>query len=50
VDFHNARHGGGAIIAARWPRAAIEAPPAPGGFELGVFDPPPVVEEGRNGT
>jgi two-component system sensor histidine kinase RegB len=50
VDFHNARHGGGAIIAARWPRAAIEAPPAPGGFELGVFDPPPAVEAGRNGT
>jgi len=50
VDFHNARHGGGAIIAARWPRAAIEAPPAPGGFELGVFDPPPTVEEGLNGT
>jgi two-component system sensor histidine kinase RegB len=50
VNFHNARHGGGAIIAARWPRAAIEAPPAPGGFELGVFDPPPTVEEGLNGT
>ena len=50
VDFHNARHGGGAIIAARWPRATIEAPPAPGGFELGVFDPPPAVEEGLNGT
>jgi two-component system sensor histidine kinase RegB len=50
VDFHNARHGGGAIIAAVWPRAAIEAPPAPGGFELGVFDPPPLVEEGPNGT
>ena len=46
VDFHNARHGGGALIAAAWPRAAIEAPPAPGGFELGVFDPPPLVEEG----
>jgi len=50
VDFHNARHGGGAIIAARWPRATIEAPPAPGGFELGVFDPPPSVEEDLNGT
>ena len=50
VDFHNARHGGGAIIAARWPRATIEAPPAPGGFELGVFDPPPTVEEAPNGT
>jgi two-component system, sensor histidine kinase RegB len=50
VNFHNARHGGGAVIAARWPRAAIEAPPAPGGFELGVFDPPPMVEEGLNGT
>ena len=50
VDFHNARHGGGAIIAARWPRATIEAPPAPGGFELGVFDPPPTVEEDLNGT
>ncbi len=50
VDFHNARHGGGAIIAARWPRATIEAPPAPGGFELGVFDPPPAVDEGPNGT
>jgi two-component system, sensor histidine kinase RegB len=50
VDFHNARHGGGAIIAARWPRVTIEAPPAPGGFELGVFDPPPAVEEDLNGT
>jgi two-component system sensor histidine kinase RegB len=37
VDFRNGR-GGGAIIAARWPRAAIEAPPGPGGFELGAFD------------
>ncbi len=26
---------GGAVIAARWPRKAIEAPLAPGGFELG---------------
>ncbi len=26
VDFHNAR-GGGAVVAIRWPREAIEAPP-----------------------
>jgi two-component system sensor histidine kinase RegB len=37
VDFSNAR-GGGALISARWRRDAIEAAPAPGGFELGVFD------------
>jgi len=37
MDFHNGR-GGGAIIAARWTRGAIEAPPIPGGFELGAFD------------
>jgi len=37
VDFRNGR-GGGAIIAARWPRSAVEAPPIPGGFELGAFD------------
>jgi two-component system sensor histidine kinase RegB len=49
VDFHNARPGG-AIIAARWPRAAIEAPPAPGGFEMGVFDPAPISDETAIGT
>jgi two-component system sensor histidine kinase RegB len=37
VDFRNGR-GGGAIIAARWARTAIEAPPIPGGFELGAFE------------
>jgi two-component system sensor histidine kinase RegB len=37
VDFRNGR-GGGAIIAARWARSAIEAPPIPGGFELAAFD------------
>jgi len=37
VDFNNAR-GGGASISARWPRAIIEAEPAPGGFEMGAFD------------
>ena len=37
VDFRNGR-GGGAIIAARWARTVIEAPPIPGGFELGAFD------------
>jgi two-component system sensor histidine kinase RegB len=37
VAFHNGKRGG-AIIAARWPREAIEAPPIPGGFELGAMD------------
>ena len=37
VAFHNGKRGG-AIIAARWPRQAIEAPAIPGGFELGAFD------------
>ena len=37
VTFHNGKRGG-AIIAARWPREAIEAPPIPGGFELGALD------------
>jgi len=37
VVFHNGKRGG-AIIGARWPRDAIEAPPIPGGFELGAFD------------
>ena len=37
VAFHNGKRGG-AIIAARWPREAIEAPPIPGGFELGAVD------------
>lgn len=32
VDFNNAR-GGGASISAKWRREAIEAEPAPGGFE-----------------
>jgi two-component system sensor histidine kinase RegB len=45
VDFRNGR-GGGAIIAARWSRGAIEAPPIPGGFELGAFD----TEELTNGS
>jgi two-component system sensor histidine kinase RegB len=40
VDFSNAR-GGGASISARWRRETIEADPAPGGFELGAFDPTP---------
>jgi two-component system sensor histidine kinase RegB len=39
VDFTNAR-GGGASISARWRRETIEADPAPGGFELGAFEPP----------
>jgi len=39
VDFRNA---GGALVSAQWPRAAIEAPPAPGGFEHGVTDRAPV--------
>jgi two-component system, sensor histidine kinase RegB len=43
VAFRNA---GGALISARWPRAAIEAPPAPGGFELGVADRASVAGEG----
>ena len=34
VQHFNGRRGG-AVIAARWPRKMIEAPPAPGGFELG---------------
>jgi two-component system sensor histidine kinase RegB len=37
VDFRNGR-GGGAIVAARWSRDAIEAEPIPGGFELGAFE------------
>jgi two-component system sensor histidine kinase RegB len=37
VDFNNAR-GGGASISARWLREMVEAEPAPGGFELGVFE------------
>ena len=37
VAFHNGKRGG-AIIAARWPRDPIEAPPIPGGFELGALD------------
>ena len=40
VAFHNGKRGG-AIIAARWPREAIEAPPIPGGFELGAFESQP---------
>ncbi len=35
VQHFNGRRGG-AVIAARWPRKAIEAPPVPGGFELGA--------------
>jgi two-component system, sensor histidine kinase RegB len=38
LEFHNARRGG-AVIAARWRRADIEAPTLPDGFELGVFGP-----------
>ena len=34
VQHFNGRRGG-AVIAARWSREAIEAPPVPGGFELG---------------
>jgi two-component system sensor histidine kinase RegB len=37
MEFHNARRGG-AVIAARWRRADIEAPNLPDGFELGGFD------------
>jgi two-component system sensor histidine kinase RegB len=37
VEFRNGRRGG-AIVAARWARAAIEAPPIPGGFALGAID------------
>lgn len=37
VEFYNGRRGG-AIVAARWSRAAIEAPALPGGFELGAFE------------
>jgi two-component system sensor histidine kinase RegB len=37
VEFYNGRRGG-ATVSARWARAAIEAPPLPGGFELGGFD------------
>ena len=37
VAFDNGKRGG-AIIAARWPRQVIEAPPIPGGFELGAFE------------
>ena len=39
VQHFNGRRGG-AVIAARWPRAAIEAPQAPGGFELGAAGNP----------
>ena len=44
VDFRNGR-GRGAIIAARWARNTIEAPPIPGGFELGAFDPAELADE-----
>ena len=44
VDFRNGR-GRGAIIAARWVRKDIEAPPIPGGFELGAFDTDPLAGE-----
>ena len=37
MEFHNARRGG-AVVAARWRRADIEAPDLPDGFELGAFD------------
>jgi two-component system sensor histidine kinase RegB len=37
VEFRNGRRGG-AIVAARWVRATIEAPPIPGGFALGAID------------
>jgi two-component system sensor histidine kinase RegB len=40
------RNDGGALISARWPRDAIEAPPAPGGFEFGVTDRAQVADEG----
>ncbi|MDR3510493.1 MAG: ActS/PrrB/RegB family redox-sensitive histidine kinase [Caulobacteraceae bacterium] len=36
MEFHNGRRGG-AVIAARWLRADIEAPDLPDGFELGGF-------------
>lgn len=38
MEFYNGRRGG-AVIAARWPRADIEAPVLADGFELGVFEP-----------
>jgi two-component system sensor histidine kinase RegB len=37
MEFHNARRGG-AVVAARWRRADIEAPDLPDGFELGVLE------------
>jgi two-component system sensor histidine kinase RegB len=45
MEFHNARRGG-AVIAARWRRADIEAPVLPDGFELAVLDPGPAVAPG----
>jgi two-component system sensor histidine kinase RegB len=44
MEFHNARRGG-AVIAARWRREDIEAPPVPGGFELGAMDFEPAREQ-----
>jgi two-component system sensor histidine kinase RegB len=38
IEFHNGRRGG-AVIAARWRLADIEAPDLPDGFELGIFEP-----------
>ena len=38
VDFPQRHAAAAPIIAARWPRGDIEAPPIPGGFELGAFD------------
>jgi two-component system sensor histidine kinase RegB len=49
VEFHNGKRGG-AIIAARWTRAAIEAAQAPGGFELGATDFISIAEEDAKGT
>ena len=37
VEFYNGRRGG-ATVSARWPRASIEAPTLPDGFELSGFD------------
>ena len=46
MEFHNAKRGG-AVIAARWRWAEIEAPDLPDGFELGVFGEPVTEFEAR---
>jgi len=49
VQHFNGRRGG-AVIAARWPRKMIEAPPAPGGFELGGAITPDPTDFAAKGT